>query len=230
MTNTSVLNFTLPAWQTHDPGLWLKFWASSYESTKSRREDNRVYYTRIGRAGKLAAEDFETVGRWKEGCLAENHGSWKPNTPAAYEVWMRAKDKRPTCPPDSSIPDFLTEWSDIEFTAGVSKKTQKVLKKRFGLSRSTALLHFVSGGRFPIFDSRVRKAIKRLGSSPPTDPTVKWYLDTFCQLCKEMADLCGVSGTRGLRLLDNALFCYGGGTKISLVMIDKAVLLGKSNS
>lgn len=229
MTDTSTLKFTLPAWETHEPSRWLKFWAGLYESTEAREEDNRVYKTLIDKKGHLSAEDFETVGRWKEGCLAENHGSWKPNTPAAYEIWMQAKSECPTCPPDDSISTFLSDWSERKFIAGVNKEDGQALEKRFGLSRSTTLLHFISGGQFPIFDSRVGAAIKRLGVSPPAEPTVDWYLGTFCPLFKEIASLCGVSDTKGFRLLDNALFCFGGST-ISFAAIDNAMALSKESS
>jgi hypothetical protein len=230
MTNTSTLKFTLPAWQTHEPSLWFKFWAGLYESTKSRQEDNRVYYTLIAKGGQLQAGDFEIVGRWKEGCLSVTNGRWKPNTTAGFEVWMQVKQALPTCPKDDSVPTFLTQWSDIEFTTGIDKNTQKICKQKFGLPRASTLLHFISGGRFPIFDSRVRRAIKRLGSSPPTKLTAKWYFESFCPLFKEIANLCGASSTTELRLLDNALFCYGGGIRVSLEMIDNAVSLGKSSS
>lgn len=223
---TIAFNFTYPVWQKLEPSLWLKFWASLYESNDSRKEDNRVYKDVIDKDGKLSAEDFETVGRWKEGCLAENHGSWKPNTPAAYEVWMQAKSERPTCPTDTSISTFLTNWSERKFIAGVDKEDGQALEKRFGLSRSTTLLHFISVARFPIFDSRVGAAIKRLGVSPPAEPTADWYMNTFCPLFKDIASLCGVSDKKGFRLLDNALFCYGG-TAISFAAIDTAMLLSK---
>jgi hypothetical protein len=80
------------------------------------------------------------------------------------------------------------------------------LERRFGLSRATTLLHFVSGGRYPIVDRRVEAAMTRLGS--PIAMTVEGYL-AFCPLFAVLASVCGVSGAKGLRKLDNALFCYG---------------------
>jgi hypothetical protein len=98
---------------------------------------------------------------------------------------------------------FLNDWSDRTYT---DKYTQGPVKKRFGLSRATTLLHFISGGSFPIFDSRVRRAMTRmLNTAVPN--TVGWYLDSYCPLFLEVASL---SGTEDLRLVDMALFSYGG--------------------
>lgn len=230
MTNTNTLKFTLPSWQTQDASLWLKFWAGLYELTKSRKEDNRVYFDLIAKAGMLGAGDFETVGRWKEGCLSDKNARWKPNTTAGFEVWMQVKEALPPCPEDDSVVSFLTKWSEIKFSTGINKTTKQMVRQSFGLPRASTLLHFLSAGKFPIFDSRVRKAIKRLGSLPPTQPTVKWYIESFCPLFEDIAKACGASGTKDLRSLDNALFCYGGGTRLSLKMIDDAVTLGKAKS
>jgi hypothetical protein len=142
---------------------------------------------------------------------------------------MQARSERPTCPTEDSVSTFLADWSERKFIAGVDRESNRPLEKRFGFSRSTTLLHFISGGRFPIFDSRVGAAIKRLGVSPPAEFTVDWYLGTFCPLFKEIANLCGVFDTKGFRLLDNALFCFGG-SSISFAAIDNAVALSKESS
>src|ERR1700686_291859 len=78
--------------------------------------------------------------------------------------------------------------------------------KRFGLSRATTLLHFIRGGRFPIFDSRVVVAITRL-SGLPAEYTVRWYVDKCCQMFSELAAACG--SLDDVRAVDRALFCYG---------------------
>jgi hypothetical protein len=102
----------------------------------------------------------------------------------------------------------LEYWKEKTFVAG--KKGELVLRYRFGLSRATTLLHFVSGGRYPILDSRVATALSRLGS--PIEETIDGYLNCFCPLFSEIAAVCGVSGMEGLRKLDNALFSYGSDT------------------
>jgi hypothetical protein len=79
------------------------------------------------------------------------------------------------------------------------------VKKHFGLSRATTLLHFISGGRYPIFDSRVRKAMTRLLNCP-VPKTGRWYLDSYRPLFSEVAALCG---TEDFRMVDKALFSYG---------------------
>ncbi len=110
---------------------------------------------------------------------------------------MQTASELPKCPEESRVADFLDDWSDREYTDPV--------KKRFGLARTTTLLHFISGGRFPIFDSRVRRAMARLLNSRVPN-TVSWYLDSYCPLFSEIAALCG---TKDLRMVDKALFAYG---------------------
>jgi hypothetical protein len=81
------------------------------------------------------------------------------------------------------------------------------VKKRFGVPRATTLLHFVSGGRFPIIDSRVRRAIARLCDDHVPPNTVRWYLDSFRPLFSELAALCKTEDDS--RILDKALTSYG---------------------
>src|SRR5207245_10859851 len=79
--------------------------------------------------------------------------------------------------------------------------TSRTMEKHFGLSRATTLLHFVSGGRFPIFDSRVRKAVARLlNCSVPND--VPWYLDSYCPLDRKSTRLNSSHGS-----ISYAVFC-----------------------
>jgi hypothetical protein len=220
MTGAGKFKFAVPGWRTVEPTVWLKFWAKFYKPTP-----DEVYEGLIGKAESLSPEDFKTVGRWKEGCLAENNGRWKPNTPVAYDVWMKASKECLTCPPEDGLEEFLEKWSEERFTAGTDRNGHE-LKKRFGLARSTTLLHFISGGRFPIFDARVGAAIERLRVSPPAQATPKWYVETFCPQFHDIANLCGVSDTKGL---DNALFCYGRGI-ISFADIDDVASLAKSTT
>ena len=63
----------------------------------------------------------------------------------------------------------------------------------------------MSGGAFPIFDSRVRRAMARLLGRPAPN-RVQWYLESYRPLFFEIATLCG---TRDFRRLDKALFSYG---------------------
>jgi hypothetical protein len=200
---TSRFGFLYPEWREIEPSAWLARWAGRYDGG-----DNAEYFALITKQGKLSSDDFEQVGRWKEGCLKPSHGSWKTGTPKGYDIWMQAKAQPPNCPEQSGLTRFLEDWSEKTFVAG--KKGELVLRYRFGLSRATTLLHFVSGGRYPILDSRVATALSRLGS--PVEETIDGYLNCFCPLFSEIAAVCGVSGMEGLRKLDNALFSYGSDT------------------
>jgi hypothetical protein len=202
-TPVSRFKFLYPEWSEVEPSAWLARWAVRYGGG-----DNPEYFDLIAKQGKLSSDDFEQVGRWKEGCLKRSHGSWKTGTPRGYDIWMHAKAECPECPEQSDIAGFLKDWSERTFVAG--KKGDLVLRYRFGLSRATTLLHFISGGRYPILDSRVATAMIRLGS--PIEETIDGYLNSFCPLFSEIAAVCGVSGIEGLRKLDNALFNYGSET------------------
>jgi hypothetical protein len=177
----------------------LRAWAARYPT-----ENYAGYEELVAKHRSFAAEDFEQIGRWKDG--ARTDGRWKPNVASvAYRVWMRAAKELPRCPDDCRVADFLSDWSERTYTNRYASKSET---KRFGLSRATTLLHFLSGGRFPIFDSRVRKALTRLLDSPVPN-SIRWYLDSYCLLSSEIAALCG---TEDLRLVDKALFSYGGKT------------------
>jgi hypothetical protein len=99
------------------------------------------------------------IGKWKDGAKTERQ--WKLNVASvAYRIWMEAAQELPKCPEGSAMAAFLDDWSGRTYTDVFEKKGP--VEKHFGLARATTLLHFVSGGRFPIFDSRVRTAIARL--------------------------------------------------------------------
>jgi hypothetical protein len=192
--------FLDPGWREVEPKSWVNPWATRYTGG-----DNKDYFDLMAKRGELSGEDFELIGKWKEGCLTPNHGSWKTETPRAYDVWMQASSILPTRPGQSRVAEFLQDWSERTFAAG--KKNGMVMRYRFGLSRSTTLLHFISVGLYPILDANVASAMKRLGS--PVQITIAGYLDYFCPLFSEIASTCGVSGIEGLRKLDNALFAFG---------------------
>jgi hypothetical protein len=115
---------------------------------------------------------------------------------------MQAASELPRCPDESRVVDFLRDWSERRYT---NRFTTRAVEKRFGLSRATTLLYFINGGRFPIFDSRVRRAIRRLCNvSIPN--TVHGYMNLFRPVFLEVAAQCG---TEDFRMVDKALFSYG---------------------
>ncbi len=205
----SLFRFRYPEWVEVEPSLWVQKWAGLYELRKERKKDDCVYKVLIEKNGTLSGDDFELVGRWKEGCFAKTNGRWKTKTTAAYDVWMQARNEPPKCPVEGRIADFLEIWCERKFASGVYKKSGQVQQQRFGLSRASALLHFISVGRFPIYDGFTGSAIRRLGSRLPCDLTIDGYLNKFCPLFSSIANDCGLSSIDDLRRLDNALRCYG---------------------
>jgi hypothetical protein len=107
------------------------------------------------------------------------------------------------CPEESEVAAFLEDWSSRAYTDTFRTGPRR---KHFGLSRATTLLHFVSGGRYPIFDARVKAAIARLLDHPELPGTVSSYLDSYIPVFKELAYCCE---TEDYRMLDKALFSYG---------------------
>ena len=176
---------------------WLRAWTAEY-----RQYDEREYQALIAKNGAFISLDYERIGRWKDN--ASSDGKWKPNVAmVAYEIWMQAASQLPKCPAEEHVAEFLRNWSERnyrnKYRSGVAQE------KRFGLSRATTLLHFLSGGHFPIFDSRVRRAVSRLFDWPARN-TVLWYLDSYRPIFSQIAAACG---TTDLRHVDKALFCYG---------------------
>jgi hypothetical protein len=177
------------------PEEWLRIWASRYPET-----DYLGYSALLAKHKSLCAEDFIQIGKWKD--AVNTDGRWKANVASvAYVVWMLASKEQPQCPIDSQVAAFLNDWGGREYTDEFASGPKK---KTFGLSRATTLLHFLSGGHFPIFDSRVRKAMKRLVCPVPN--SVPSYLHAYCPLFSEIAALCN---TEDLRMVDKALFSYG---------------------
>lgn len=150
------------------PQEWLRVWAARYEGY-----DEKEYADLIAKHKALSAEDFVRIGKWKDGVTTELQ--WRPNVASvAYLIWMQAAQELPKCPDESAVAAFLDDWSGRTYTDVFEKKG--AVEKRFGLARATTLLHFVSGGRSPIFDSRVRTAIARLRDDHLPPNTVRWYL------------------------------------------------------
>jgi len=194
----SRFRFLIPDEGNGAPQEWLRVWADRYD-------DEKEYRDLIAKYESLSAKDFERIGKWKDG--AKTKAQWKPNIASvAYLIWMQAAQELPKCPDDGSdVKVFLDDWSGRTYTDVFEKKGP--VKKRFGVPRATTLLHFVSGGRFPIVDSRVRRAIARLCDDHVPPNTVRWYLDSFRPLFSELAALCKTEDDS--RILDKALTSYG---------------------
>jgi hypothetical protein len=179
---------------------WLRVWSARYSGY-----DEKVYADLIAKHKSFSAEDFERIGKWKDGVTRERQ--WKQNVASvAYLIWKQAAKELPKCPGDSDLAAFLDDWSGRRYTDVFPNKS---VEKRFGLSRATTLLHFVSGGRYPIFDSRVKTAVARLLKSQQLPGTVSTYLHSVLPIFKELADCCGCDTMDDLRTLDKALFSYG---------------------
>jgi hypothetical protein len=183
------------------PQEWLRVWAELYPE---KDYDLAEYGELIAKHKNFVADDFVRMGKWKD--RARTESKWKANVASvAYRIWMQAALEIPKCPEGRRVADFLDDWSNRRYT---DEWPTRSVEKRFGLSRATTLLHFLSGGCFPIFDSRVRTAMTRLLSPNSTrvENTVRWYLDSYCSLFAELAALCGAED---FRTMDKALFSYG---------------------
>jgi hypothetical protein len=197
-----MIRMTLSSFRSPDnhevpPRDWLKLWSALYPDG-----DYPGYDELIAKGDGLEPLDFERIGRWKD--WAPTDGRWKPNVASvAYKIWMQAAAELPKCPTDDNVAAFLNDWQfrtyRDEYRSGETRD------KRFGLSRSTTLLHFLSGGRYPIFDSRVQAAIERL-LGIRVKYTIPWYLDSYCPIFSEIAELCEATDQR---MVDRALFAYG---------------------
>lgn len=186
------------------PKEWLHAWAAQYGGY-----DEKEYDDLIAKHTSLSAEDFVRIGKWKDDVTTELQ--WRPNVASvAYLTWMQAAQELPQCPKEGDVAAFLDDWAGRTYTDEYKNGSKR--EKHFGLSHATTLLHFVSGGRFPIYDKRVRTAIARLSKSSLPPNTVRWYLDSFCPLFLELATLCETGDD--LRMLDRALFSYGSSEKL----------------
>jgi hypothetical protein len=185
-----------------DPGMWLATWAAKYDGSAGFDEDEYTQLIDLARHNSLPARYFERVGRWKDSANA--NGRWKPNVASvAYIIWQQAEAEQPRCPADEQAVSFLDNWSSRTYEDVFPAKR---VNKRFGLSRATTLLHFLSGGRFPIYDSNVIEATRRLYGVSPSY-TANYYWNVFYPQFQELAAECK---TDDFRRLDKALFSCGG--------------------
>jgi hypothetical protein len=185
-----------------DPCEWLASWSAKYGELAGFDENEYAELIDLARQNSFPLKYFERVGRWKDS--ANSEGRWKPNVASvAYIIWLQAEAEQPQCPSNEEAVSFLDNWSIRNYEDVFSAKR---VNKRFGLSRATTLLHFLSAGKFPIYDSNVIEAMRRLSgvSSPYTS---NHYWNTFYPQFLELAAECK---TDDLRRLDKALFSYGG--------------------
>ena len=183
---------------------WLERWSSVYDSDSGPDSyDEKEYSVLMRNCASFSGDDFERIGKWKDSAWAD--GKWKPNVASvAYLIWMKAAAELPKSPEDSELEKFLRYWSEQTYTDVFSNRS---VTKNFGLSRSSTLLHFLSAGQYPIFDGRVRTAISRLSNCPVPPYTIRWYLDSYLPLFRDLTDRCETK--TNLRRLDKALFSYG---------------------
>jgi hypothetical protein len=179
------------------PQQWLPMWAARFPESKYPG-----YAELIARQKPLSGEDFKHIGKWKDGVKTDR--KWRANVAAvAFPIWMQAASELPKCPAESEVAQFLNDWSERKYT---DQYANGLNEKRFGVARATTLLHFLSGGDFPICDSRVKRAMSRLRNAS-VSRTVGWYLDSYCPFFLQVAAMCA---TTDLRNVDKALFSYGG--------------------
>jgi hypothetical protein len=179
---------------------WLDHWERKYPSEKY---DEKKYDYLIGRVGVLSSEDLILLGRWKDAAWSEK--KWRPNVAmVAFPAWMDVSKELLGFRIDQTSPEeFLNKWSERSYPDTSSRSPDG--KKHFGLPRATTLLHFISAGKFPIYDSRVRTAVRRLCNARALDD-VESYLNFYIPIFGQLVNVCGAS----LRSVDKALHAYGG--------------------
>jgi hypothetical protein len=194
----SQFRFRVQEMRDSTPQEWLCKWAARYRS-----DDETEYWRLIQKYPRFSGDDFRAIGKWKDG--AKTAKQWRPNVASvAYVIWEQAATELPKFPDEGGVDDFLDDWSGREYTDVYESGSERT--KHFGPPRATTLLHFISGARYPIFDSRVRKALFRLLGQPELENTVKSYLESYIPVFKELAEFCE---TTDVRMLDKALFSYG---------------------
>jgi hypothetical protein len=162
------------------PAQWLPMWAARFPESKYTG-----YSALMDRHKSLSGEDFKLIGRWKDGVKTDR--KWRVNVAAvAFPIWMQAASQLPKCPTESEVAHFLNDWSERKYTDQYANGLQE---KRFGVARATTLLHFLSGGDFPICDSRVKRAMKRIRNTP-VSKTVGWYLGIHIVRSSRRLPLC----------------------------------------
>lgn len=184
------------------PQEWLSRWSKWYDDDADERDKSE--YTRlIELKGRFNADDFRAIGKWKDTAWAV--AKYKPNVASvAFPIWEQAADKLPQCPLEDGVRLFLDGWASRRYTE--TYKSGKTRNKQFGLSRASTLLHFLSAGRYPIYDSRVRAAMARLRGGATAEDSIDAYLNICLPFIDELRTRCV---TEDVRMLDKALFCYG---------------------
>lgn len=208
----SQFRFQTQEWKISRPQDWVQVWADRYDRFNSDNDDREGYEYLIGHCESPPKEYFERMGQWKDGAYKQP-SKWRENVASvAYLIWMEAANDPPQRPPEDQVEAFLAKWAEKSYT---DRYPSRWVKKRFGLSRATTMLHFLAGGRYPIFDSRVRIALSRiLGCPIPAANTLpKEYLEHYCPIVAELAAICDIQDDR--RKLDKALFAYGAYTNDS---------------
>jgi hypothetical protein len=174
------------------------------------------YLPRIGCKGlgivRCGPRDSRSMERW---CHTERPPRHEPGTVAAYDVWQSLPDCR------SALGQYLCGGQHRLFLDHLSQKSFMkpckgggVTSTKFGLSRSTFVLHILSGARFPIYDSTTQAGIHLLtqGQVVKTKTVAidaDWYLRVFCTTIHDLQGACSASDLPSQRALDKALFCYG---------------------
>lgn len=209
--------FQVLEWRISEPQEWLRVWADRYDRDISQ-DDREGYEFLINNRGSRSPDYFVRMGQWKDNAF-NRPNKWRRNVASvAHEVWMIAATELPNCPEEDNVIGLLECWSKKayidQYPNGQNPNGQ--IRKQFGLSRATTMLHFLSGGRYPILDSRVRKAISRLRGRSVPSATPKKYVEFYCPVISKVAAACGVQNN--LRLLDKALFSYGAARDYSALM------------
>jgi hypothetical protein len=208
------------------PSQWLMTWSSAFNPEKFPED---VYLELIAMGAELSDADFEVLGAWKDGALRHGverkfgtcsvafTGSWKPNAVAAYTVWRDLPRSRSTLRQHLDRQDyrsFLDHLAKKQFTKAAEDGPKLT---EFGLSRATYVLHVFSRAKFPIYDSNTQAGIHFLtrgrygihtiskGKSKDAD----WYLKTFCNIIRDLQEVCAARDLPSQRALDKALFSYG---------------------
>ncbi len=217
--------FRSPSGEAISAAQWVAIWSAKFDSTIYPED---IYRELVATGLELSDAEFEIVGAWKEGairsvrlgmtfgnCSVKFTDKWKPGTVAAYGVWRSLPDCR------SALEQYLLRGQHRLFLDHLSQKSFMkpckgggVTSTKFGLSRSTFVLHILSRARFPIYDSNTQAGIHLLtqGQIVKTKTAAidgDWYLRMFCTIIHDLQGACSASDLQSQRTLDKALFCYG---------------------
>jgi hypothetical protein len=194
-------NFRVIQFREDSANNWLQAWAARYD-LESDDFDKEKYEELIERKGNFSPDDYKTMGWWKDNVRSE--GRWKENVAlVAYRIWTAQDTLMLRCPDELGIRDFLDTVSQMEYTDQYASGPRT---KQFGFSRATTILHFLSVGMYPIFDSRVAIAVLHISDLRPRKDGSLWYVERFLPYYHSLASECQTSNQRQL---DKALFTYG---------------------